>query len=157
MSRALASTGYRAVAGARRVQIGIRPDSWAHGTTAGPRARLHDGVRHSVYQGSIGTTQVWRRGPVEEVSLERFAHGRSIRVRPDRKCFDARSVVERARSRLGERGYRILTNNCEHFCMWALCNEHRSAQVERLHRMLEAVRLLYERVIETGLSHLRTA
>ena len=120
-------------------------------------------THHGIYVGNgrvihyAGLAHGWRRGPVEEVSLERFAHGRSIRVRPDRKCFDARSVVERARSRLGERGYRILTNNCEHFCMWALCNEHRSAQVERLHRMLEAVRLLYERVIETGLSHLRTA
>ena len=63
---------------------------------------------------------------------ERFAQGRRIRIRPDRAYFDPRAVVERARSRLGERGYRILTNNCEHFCMWALCNENHSSQVDRL-------------------------
>jgi hypothetical protein len=41
-------------------------------------------------------------------------------------------VLERARSRLDERSYRILTNNCEHFCTWALRGESCSAQVERL-------------------------
>jgi hypothetical protein len=41
-------------------------------------------------------------------------------------------VVERARSRLGERSYRLLTNNCEHFCGWALRDENRSSQVDRL-------------------------
>jgi hypothetical protein len=74
---------------------------------------------------------LWR-GPVEDVSLERFAHGRRIRVRRELRRFDRREVVERARSRLGERRYRILTNNCEHFCCWALRDECRSSQVERL-------------------------
>ena len=46
------------------------------------------------------------------------------RLRRDvRRLFDPRAVVERARSRLGERGYRLLTNNCEHFCAWALRDE----------------------------------
>jgi hypothetical protein len=42
-------------------------------------------------------------------------------------------VVERVRSRLGEHRYRLLTNNCEHFCEWALRGESRSVQIERLH------------------------
>jgi hypothetical protein len=37
--------------------------------------------------------------------------------------------VERARSRLGESRYRILTNNCAHFCAWALRDERQSRQV----------------------------
>jgi hypothetical protein len=41
-------------------------------------------------------------------------------------------VVERARSRLGECRYRLLTNNCEHFCSWALRDESRSKQIECL-------------------------
>ena len=45
---------------------------------------------------------------------------------------DRRDVVARARSRLGERSYRVLTNNCEHFCVWALRGDSRSTQVERL-------------------------
>jgi Lecithin retinol acyltransferase len=39
--------------------------------------------------------------------------------------------VRRARSRIGEDDYRLLTNNCEHFCNWCLCGVSRSAQVER--------------------------
>jgi hypothetical protein len=71
-------------------------------------------------------------GPVEDVPLERFAHGRGIRIRHDAARFDRLEVVERARSRLGERRYRLLTNNCEHFCTWALRDESRSKQIERL-------------------------
>ena len=52
-------------------------------------------------------------------------------VRHDRPRFDRREVVARARSRLGERSYRILTNNCEHFCEWCLNGASRSTQVER--------------------------
>jgi len=73
-----------------------------------------------------------RRGPVEEVTLERFAQGHGIRLRHDRRCFERRDVVERARSRLGEQYYDMLRNNCEHFCTWALCDEMQSRQVEWL-------------------------
>ncbi len=44
--------------------------------------------------------------------------------------FDRREVIRRARSRLGEDSYRLLTNNCEHFCEWCLRGERRSYQVE---------------------------
>jgi hypothetical protein len=93
---------------------------------------------HGIYVGNgrvihySGLAHGWRRGPVEEVSLEHFAHGRHVRVRNDSPRFDRGEVVARARSRLGERSYRVLTNNCEHFCAWALRGENRSLQVERL-------------------------
>jgi hypothetical protein len=67
---------------------------------------------------------------VEDVSLEHFAHGRGIRIRHDPPRFDRREVVARARSRLGEQSYRLLTNNCEHFCEWCLTGTSRSNQVE---------------------------
>lgn len=34
--------------------------------------------------------------------------------------------------RLGEHRYRLLTNNCEHFCEWCVNGAHRSYQVEEL-------------------------
>jgi len=40
--------------------------------------------------------------------------------------------VRRARSRLGERRYHLLRNNCEHFCNWCQLGECRSEQVEAL-------------------------
>jgi hypothetical protein len=39
-------------------------------------------------------------------------------------------VVRRARMRLGENRYNVLTNNCEHFCEWRVRGEHRSYQVD---------------------------
>jgi hypothetical protein len=102
---------------------------------------------HGIYVGGnrvihyAGFASGLRRGPVEEVSLEHFARGHAIQLRHDKRRFDRRDVVERARSRLGERRYDILKNNCEHFCTWALSDEMRSEQVDRLRCI---PRVLYE-------------
>ena len=73
------------------------------------------------------------RGPVEEVSLARFAQEQTIWVRSHTTPrFDGTEVTRRARSRLGEDRYRLLSNNCEHFCEWCLRDEHRSYQLERV-------------------------
>jgi hypothetical protein len=70
---------------------------------------------------------------VEEVSLASFAQARSVWVRSQAaRRFDGAAVMRRARSRLGEDRYRLLSNNCEHFCEWCLRDERRSYQVERL-------------------------
>lgn len=71
------------------------------------------------------------RKPVEEVSLECFAQKRPVFVvEHDETTACAEEVIRRARSRLGEGSYRLLTNNCEHFCEWALHGEARSFQVD---------------------------
>jgi len=95
-------------------------------------------VHHGIYVGR-GNVVHYRsvvrrfcRGPVEEVSLGGFAQERAIWVRSHlAPRFDAIEVMRRARSRLGEDRYRLLSNNCEHFCEWCLRDEHRSYQVER--------------------------
>jgi len=75
------------------------------------------------------------RGLVEETSLEDFGAGRPVYVIhaaiPPARLVE---VVRRARSRLGERSYDLLSNNCEHFCSWCQTGEARSAQVDRLSR-----------------------
>ncbi len=45
-------------------------------------------------------------------------------------AFDSDEVIRRARTRLGEKRYRLLTNNCEHFVEWCLHGVHRSFEVE---------------------------
>ena len=78
-----------------------------------------------------GLFRGWRAGPVEEVSLAEFARGRPVRVRPHVSArFGREDVVARARSRLGEDCYRILSNNCEHFCEWCVHGENRSRQID---------------------------
>ena len=43
-------------------------------------------------------------------------------------------VMMRAESRLGEAGYGIFTNNCEHFARWCQTGRHESPQVRSLLR-----------------------
>ena len=79
-----------------------------------------------------GLARDLRPGPVEEVSLEHFANGRAVQIEcRSMPAFDSHDIVSRARSRLGESRYRLLTNNCEHFAEWSRFGASRSHQVER--------------------------
>ena len=90
------------------------------------------------------------RKPVEEVTLEQFAGGRPVFVvQHEDLAFDVRVIIERARSRLGESRYRLLSNNCEHFVEWCLCDVSRSFQVERA---LNFPRFMGERIQAAVLS-----
>lgn len=44
--------------------------------------------------------------------------------------FQRRSAVQRAESRIGEKAYDYLANNCEHFKNWVHYGEHKSYQAE---------------------------
>ena len=84
------------------------------------------------------------RKPVEEVTLACFAGGRPVFiVQHDQLPFEPKAIIERARSRLGEHRYRLLSNNCEHFVEWCLYDEQRSFQVTRA---LEFPRYMGERI-----------
>jgi Lecithin retinol acyltransferase len=92
-----------------------------HGIYVGARKVVHySGLAHGL-----------RRGPVEEVPFAHFARGQRVWVRWNAPSdFGFREVICRARSRVGEDHYRLLTNNCEHFCEWCLRGTARSFQVE---------------------------
>src|ERR1700736_3638850 len=95
-------------------------------------------LHHGIYVGDgrvvhyAGLAYGFHHAPVEEVSLAQFARGRGIWARWRPPAFDRAEIVRRARSRVGEAQYRILDNNCEHFCEWCVHGESRSYQVERL-------------------------
>ena len=82
---------------------------------------------HGIYAGCgrvihyAGFKRLFHRGPVEEVSLEHFSGGKGLRVKVWAAArFSGAARVERARSRLGEDRYRLLTNNCRHFARWCV-------------------------------------
>jgi hypothetical protein len=109
------------------------PPLGAHLTTS-RRGYTHHGVyigRGRVVHYS-GLSGFWQCGPVEEVALSRFAVGHPVQiVDHGRSAYSPEEVVRRACSRIGEDDYRLLTNNCEHFCNWCLSGVNRSTQVER--------------------------
>ena len=94
-------------------------------------------LHHGIYVGGghvvhyAGYVHGIHRGPVEEIELARFTDGRSLWVASGTKSiFESSEVIRRARSRLGESRYRLMTNNCEHFCEWCVTGKPRSFQVE---------------------------
>jgi len=74
---------------------------------------------------------------VRETSLNQFTGGGEYEIvrfegnRCKSKCFSPEETVKRARSRIGEKSYNLLFNNCEHFALWCKCGENKSVQVEK--------------------------
>jgi Lecithin retinol acyltransferase len=109
---------------------------------------LRTGYRHhGVYVGGgmvvhyAGFLHSRRAGVIEETTLAGFAVGRPVRVveHPERS-YSAQEIIDRARSRLGERAYRILDNNCEHFCNWCVSGCSHSVQAQRpVARVIQAL------------------
>jgi hypothetical protein len=90
-------------------------------------------------------------GLIETVTVEDFARRRPVRVgRVPSESQHGDDIVRRARSRLGERCYDVLRNNCEHFCNWCQVGESRSTQVDlllqRMERMVRPVRSMLPRL-----------
>jgi Lecithin retinol acyltransferase len=131
----------------RLLAIGEEPPLGAHLVT--PRFAY---AHHGVYVGGgavvhyAAFAKCWRRGPVEQISLSRFAHRNPVWVRPGRRdTLPCAEIVRRARSRVGENRYRFFRNNCEHFSEWCVNGEPRSLQVERLLAHLQPLtRALHE-------------
>jgi len=95
-------------------------------------------THHGIYAGGgtvlhyAGLSRSIGRGPVAQVRLEEFANGQPVHVEcRSEPALDAHEIVTRARSRLGENRYRLLTNNCEHYSEWSRFGVSRSRQVER--------------------------
>ena len=70
-----------------------------------------------------------------------FLNGGTLEVgQPDReerkKMRSAKQVVELAEGRLGETGYDILHNNCEHFVNECIFGEHRCGFLEAVREQL---------------------
>lgn len=161
------------VRGQDRHRRGLRPCDQALDPTREPPFGAHmvtprrGYTHHGIYVGRSrvvqygGLSHGLRRGPVEEVSLSDFAQGCPMWVRMEEsRWFDRNEVVRRARLRLGENRYHVLTNNCEHFCEWCVRGEHRSYQVDdviaRYSRARHTLAALFARVLGATATLLRT-
>ncbi len=66
---------------------------------------------------------------VKRTTLGEFAEGGPVRVRSYTECDPPETVVNRAVSTLGARGFDPLTSNCEHFAVWCKTGTVESYQV----------------------------
>ena len=84
---------------------------------------------HGVYVGG-GVVIANTRDGVAEYSLDDFAQGSKICVISEKKNFSRQDIVLRARQRIGEKNYNVITNNCEHFVLWCTQGHSKSVQVK---------------------------
>ncbi|ERN41850.1 phage shock protein A (IM30), suppresses sigma54-dependent transcription [Rubidibacter lacunae KORDI 51-2] len=101
--------------------------------TLQPLAAIQGLYEHHGIDCGDGTVVHLRKGnaTIEQTSLAEFALGRPVSRRLYSTCYLPDTVIDRARSRLGERAdYNLLFNNCEHFATWCKTGVHHSQQVE---------------------------
>jgi len=67
---------------------------------------------------------------VQKDRIDTFADGGKIKVIEYDKCLPVSEVIRRATSRLYEKSYSLIFNNCEHFARWCKTGEHKSEQVK---------------------------
>ncbi|HAG82564.1 MAG TPA: NC domain-containing protein [Cyanobacteria bacterium UBA12227] len=92
---------------------------------------------------------------IERTSLTTFARGNKIYVKQYPTCFIPDVVIQRAKSRLGERNYNLLFNNCEHLATWCKTGVSYSQQIKDFVPVIDQMNTdkLYEpikRAIEEG-------
>lgn len=88
-------------------------------------------THHGIDCGDDSVIHFGRRGGeiIGRISKNDFASGNKIHVKEYGKCYSDDAVVRRAEGRLGEKGYDLFSNNCEHFAYWCKTGKHKSEQV----------------------------
>jgi Lecithin retinol acyltransferase len=81
------------------------------------------------FTGTPGTPAAKLDAAIRCESIEVFASGGVVQVRRYEQRLDPVETLVRAESRLGQSGYNLYANNCEHFARWCVTGEHMSSQV----------------------------
>ncbi len=87
-----------------------------HGIDCGDRTVIH-------YSKASAEAEITR------TSYETFAWGNAVYPVRQSLIYSPEVVIERAASRLGERQYDLLQNNCEHFATWCTTDRNESRQL----------------------------
>lgn len=97
-------------------------------------------LHHGVYVGNDSIVHFWGSGFSDKDSaivmkstvleFEKLAKGKPIYVVNHMQRLPRNETVRRALSRIGQKNYDILCNNCEHFAYWCVTGNHESPQVQ---------------------------
>ncbi len=69
---------------------------------------------------------------IERVPIAEFSQGRELQLRLYDVCDDPEATIQRAISRIGQTGYQLFENNCEHFAVWCKTGWPKSTQVDAI-------------------------
>jgi hypothetical protein len=89
-------------------------------------------THHGIYCGddtAIHYSGEKLKGIISQTSITSFASGKEVCVQKYGSCDSPDIVIARAKSKLGESGYNLFDNNCEHFATWCKTGRKRSEQV----------------------------
>ena len=86
----------------------------------------------------------FENGIIHETELEKFLQGRALRIDFSAgMVFPQEEILHRALSRIGEKGYDLLSNNCEHFARWCVSGESVSYQILNMPDRVESAVLFF--------------
>ena len=92
----------------------------------------------------------FENGIIHETTLESFLDGRAIRFAGNTEpAFTEEEIIQRARSRIGEKEYSLINNNCEHFARWCVTGNSVSYQVDNFRDRVNETRLRIEEGYDT--------
>ncbi len=92
---------------------------------------------------------------VQVSSYETFSKGRPMEVVASPASYEAHEVALRALSCVGEQGYHILWNNCEHFVNWCRSGKRQSQQADHfMQTASEVVAKVVVGLVATGAAKL---
>ena len=111
-----------------------------HGLDCGDGTVIH--YESSTWMKLIGAAAD-RYPQIRRTSMEEFCPSGEVYVRSynyeTELLHDAETAIGRAKSRLGEEGYHLFGNNCEHFVVWCKTGVSDSSQVNAHRRATSAV------------------
>lgn len=131
-----------------------------HAIDVGDGTVVHwSGIWRSIEDTLPDTLVAKQNGMIRQESLELFSRGLFVSIREYEESHDPEMVVARALSRLGETGYHLVENNCEHFACWCKTGVHHSRQVWTAQRIVQraasaASRVGVSRATRVGLRRL---
>jgi hypothetical protein len=114
-----------------------------HGIDCGDRTIIH-------------YSKAGKEAEVARTSFEDFSWGNAVYPVQVTAAYPDAVVIERAHSRLGERQYDLLTNNCEHFATWCKTGHSQSAQLANFGLRIDQFNLADLRRLATGVTEERS-